>query len=118
MQLDAFRIQQVLRNVIANALRFSPDGGVIRLVLSSQAQTVQLTVSDQGPGIPEDEREHIFEPFVQSSRTKDGSGGTGLGLTICRRIMQAHGGWIQAANNPQGGALITLAWPLNSAAAG
>ena len=113
MPLDAFRIQQVLRNVLANALRFSPDGSAIRLGLSHHAQTVQMTVSDQGPGIPEDEREHIFEPFVQSSRTKDGSGGTGLGLTICRRIMQAHGGWIHADNNEHGGARITLAWPHN-----
>lgn len=117
MQLDAFRIQQVLRNVFANALRFSPDGGEILLRLSQQGQAVQLTVSDQGPGIPDDEREHIFEPFVQSSRTKDGSGGTGLGLTICRRIMQAHGGWIAATNNAHGGALITMAWPRQTPAA-
>ena len=110
--IDPFRMQQVLRNVLANAVRFTPAGGHIRLVLANHGdEGVALSVSDDGPGIPEDELDGIFEPFTQSSRTRDGSGGTGLGLTICRKIMTAHGGHIEAANAAGRGALITLRLP-------
>jgi signal transduction histidine kinase len=72
---------------------------------------VALHLRDHGPGIPPDELESIFEAFVQSSRTRDGSGGTGLGLTICRKIMRAHGGHIEAANAEGGGAEMKLWLP-------
>lgn len=110
--IDRFRMQQVLRNVLANAVRFTPPGSRIRLDLADHGDKgVALSVSDEGPGIPEDELNDIFEPFTQSSRTRDGSGGTGLGLTICRKIMIAHGGHIEAANAAGRGALITLRLP-------
>lgn len=110
--IDRFRMQQVLRNVLANAVRFTPPGSRIRLDLADHGDKgVALSVSDEGPGIPEDELDAIFEPFTQSSRTRDGSGGTGLGLTICRKIMTAHGGHIEAANAAGRGALITLRLP-------
>lgn len=115
--IDRFRMQQVLRNVLANAVRFSPPGSGIRLDLASRGDDgVVVSVSDEGPGIPEDELDDIFEPFTQSSRTRDGSGGTGLGLTICRKIMTAHGGRIEAANAEGRGALITLWLPLRVSA--
>lgn len=111
--IDRFRMQQVLRNVLANAVRFTPSGSCIRLDLVNRGEDgVVVRVSDEGPGIPEGELDDIFEPFTQSSRTRDGSGGTGLGLTICRKIMTAHGGRIKAANAEGGGALITLCLPL------
>jgi signal transduction histidine kinase len=72
---------------------------------------VLLSVRDHGPGIPPDELERVFEPFVQSSRTRDGSGGTGLGLTICRKIVTAHGGSIEADNAEGGGTVIHLRLP-------
>lgn len=110
--VDAFRLQQVLRNVLANALRFAPAGSGIQLAgRPLDDQGVEITVADEGPGIPPDELESIFDPFTQSSRTSDGSGGTGLGLAICRKIMQAHGGCITAANRPGGGALISIRLP-------
>ncbi len=115
-RVDGFRMQQVLRNVLANALRFAPEGSDIELTgddLGSEG--VLLEVRDHGPGIPPDELETIFDAFVQSSRTRDGSGGTGLGLTICRKIMTAHGGIILATNAHDGGACIRLWLPAAAA---
>ncbi|MDT9000041.1 ATP-binding protein [Paucibacter sp. APW11] len=111
-RVDPQRIQQVLRNLLANAIKFSPEGG--RIVLAgefSSESEIHLSVADQGPGIPPDEVDQIFEAFVQSSQTKDGSGGTGLGLAICRKIVDVHGGRIAAANRPEGGALFHLWLP-------
>ena len=109
---DSFRLQQVLRNVLANAIRFAPAGSSIT-VTWCQASTRELMVSvrDHGPGIPIPELDRIFESFVQSSRTKDGSGGTGLGLAICRKIMRAHRGRICAHNHAEGGAVFEIVLP-------
>ena len=109
---DALRFQQVVRNVLANAIRFSPLSGQIDIALSQdQIGGVLLTVADRGPGVPEDELERIFDAFIQSSRTKDGSGGTGLGLAISRRIMQAHGGAITASVREGGGSVFRIWLP-------
>jgi PAS domain S-box-containing protein len=109
---DPLRFQQVVRNVLANAIKFSPPGSTITLVGDTDAQgQVHLTVHDQGPGIPEAELETIFEAFVQSSHTKDGSGGTGLGLAICRKIVHAMGGRIYAENTPPVGAAFHIVLP-------
>jgi PAS domain S-box-containing protein len=111
-EVDGFRMQQVLRNVLANALRFAPPQTAIEINCRHLApEGAVVTVRDHGPGIPEAELDAIFEAFVQSSLTSDGSGGTGLGLTLCRKIMAAHGGRIRAANAPGGGALMTLELP-------
>ncbi len=111
--VDALRIQQVLRNVLANAIKFSPTGGSISVALRrTRDASVHLCIRDQGCGVPDNEAEHIFEPFVQSSRTKDGSGGTGLGLAISRRILIDHGGTIHAENVSGSGAAFHLYLPL------
>jgi len=111
-KVDPMRMAQVVRNVLANAIKFSPLGGVIEIRADwSELGQPRLAIADQGPGIPPAELEHIFEAFVQSSLTRDGSGGTGLGLAICRKIMQAHDGSIAAGNRPQGGAVFTLLLP-------
>lgn len=109
---DALRFQQVVRNVLANAIRLSPMSGQIDVVLvQDQVGGVLLTVADRGPGVPQDELESIFGAFQQSSRTKDGSGGTGLGLAISRRIMQAHGGVINATLRDGGGSVFRVWLP-------
>ncbi len=116
-KVDPLRMQQVLRNVLANAIKFSPPGSRILLRGDfNDAGEPQLSVRDHGPGIPEAELEHIFEAFAQSSRTKDGSGGTGLGLAICRTIVAAHGGRIHAENAPGGGAVFHIVLPARGAA--
>jgi PAS domain S-box-containing protein len=119
---DEPRIGQVLRNVLANAIKFSSPGGEIELhsraalgkhddLDAFEGDGVLIEVADRGPGIPAGELESVFEAFVQSSTTNDGSGGTGLGLAICRRLLRAHGGRIWAANREGGGAVLSLWLP-------
>ncbi len=114
-KLDPLRFGQVVRNVVANAIRFSPEGGSVEIKADATPEGAWcLRVADRGPGIPEAELEAIFEAFVQSSRTKDGSGGTGLGLAISRTIMQAHGGRITARNREGGGSVFEIVLPARS----
>lgn len=111
-RIDPSRFAQVVRNVMANAVKFSPDGQPIRLSTAlSDESSVHITVHNRGPGIPDAELEAVFQAFVQSSQTRDGSGGTGLGLTIAKKIMSAHGGRIYAANAPDGGTILHIVVP-------
>jgi PAS domain S-box-containing protein len=118
VRVDAFRIQQVLRNVLANATRFAPEGSAIEVSGTVSEGQAVLEVRDHGPGIPEAELESIFEPFVQSSRTRGGVGGSGLGLTISRKILRAHGGWIEARPVAGGGACLRIGLPVDPDAPG
>ena len=111
--VDAGKIKQVVRNLLSNAVKFSPPGGVIRINLRQQADSVAISVVDQGPGIPEDELETVFDKFVQSSKTRTGAGGTGLGLAICREIVAAHQGRIWVENNRDGGSLFSFEIPVS-----
>lgn len=113
-KVDPFRFQQVVRNVLANAIRFSPTGESIEVGARTASDgSLHLWFRDHGPGIPPDEFEDIFDAFVQSSKTKDGSGGTGLGLAICRKILDAHRGTISASNAIDGGARFDVLLPPN-----
>lgn len=122
--VDAGRLAQVIRNMVSNAVKFSPAGGRVRVELTDarlargrratdvgDVAALQIAVHDAGPGIPEGELESIFEKFVQSSWTSTGAGGTGLGLSICREIMREHRGSIGACNNPDGGASFSIVLP-------
>ena len=124
IDLDSSRIGQLIRNLLANALRFSPAGSEVVLSIDDASivagrrrcdrvmvPALQLSVADSGPGIPEAELESIFEKFIQSSTTKTGAGGTGLGLAICREIALLHAGEISASNRPVGGAQFTFLLP-------
>ena len=112
---DEFRLQQVLRNVLANAIRFAPLGSAIQIAWRQMSsRDLMISVRDHGPGVPVPELERIFESFVQSSRTRDGSGGTGLGLAICRKIVSAHKGRISAHNHAEGGAVFEIVLPVLS----
>ena len=115
---DPDRIDQVLRNLLSNAVKFSSPGGRIifetGMVVENTQRFLKVMVKDQGVGIPEDEREAIFNKFIQSSKTKTGSGGTGLGLAICRQIILDHNGRIWAENNPDGGAIFSFTLPCGS----
>ena len=108
---DPQRITQVVRNLLGNAVKFSPEGGLITLALSSQDRVLVLSVQDQGPGVPPDELDMVFGKFIQSSATKSGSGGTGLGLSICREIVVAHRGRIWVENGIEGGAVFKIELP-------
>lgn len=105
---DAEQLRQVLLNLLLNALDALKTGGRIEVRASTDAATNQvvLRVSDNGPGIPESIRKTVFDPFISSKPS-----GTGLGLTICRRIVESHGGTITAENSPGGGAVLTIGLP-------
>jgi signal transduction histidine kinase len=111
--LDADKIKQVLRNLLNNAIKFSPPRGTIDVDMCHAGSSVSVSVRDQGPGIPPDELEAVFDKFVQSSKTKTGAGGTGLGLAICREIIAGHGGRIWAENSPDGGAVFFVEMPFS-----
>ena len=111
--IDADKIKQVLRNLLNNAIKFSPKGGIIDVAIFLLENSVKVSVSDQGPGIPQNELKTVFDKFVQSSKTKTGAGGTGLGLAICHEIIAAHKGRIWAENRLRGGAVFLFEIPLH-----
>jgi len=113
LNLDAERLKQVLRNLLANAVKFSPAHSEVIVDASKHDDVLRVSVADQGPGIPPAEFEAIFDKFVQSSKTKSGSGGTGLGLAICRQIITAHRGRIWAENRADRGAVLHFELPLH-----
>jgi signal transduction histidine kinase len=110
--LDPTRIMQVVRNLLGNALKFSPQGASVEINARRQGGSLIVSVSDEGPGIPENEVESIFDKFIQSSKTSTGAGGTGLGLAICREIVAGHGGRIWAENKAGIGAVFFFTIPL------
>ncbi|HEY3312377.1 MAG TPA: HAMP domain-containing sensor histidine kinase [Anaerolineales bacterium] len=107
-EIDPGRMRQVLSNLIANALRYTPAGGNVRVKYGLLQDHAQLEVTDDGPGIPPDDLPHIFERFYKSTD----SGGMGLGLAIARHLVNAHGGTIQAQNAAGGGTTIRIVLPL------
>ena len=111
--LDADKIKQVLRNLLSNAIKFSPEGGTIDISIFEKADSVVVSVRDQGTGVPENELGIVFDKFFQSSKTKTCAGGTGLGLAICQEIIAAHKGRIWAENNPDIGANFLFEIPLS-----
>ena len=110
VQGEPGRLRQLLSNLITNALQFSPAGSVISLGLQRQAKSLLIWVEDQGPGVPEQQREQIFERFWQADRSRSGSN-AGMGLAIARSIGQAHGGSLSAKEGAQGGCRIELLLP-------
>ncbi len=109
---DAAKLQDALRNLVENAVNYSPEGRRIRLEARPNGGQVQITVSDEGPGIPEADLERVFERFyrVDKARSRE-SGGTGLGLSIVKHLVSLLGGRVWAANRPEGGAVFTISLP-------
>ncbi len=116
---DSYKIGQVMRNLLSNAIKFSPNGKYISIISKvvpslfngKKHPNIQITVMDQGVGIPENELITVFDKFSQSSITKTGAGGTGLGLAICWEIIRSHNGSIWAENNQEGGANFNFVLP-------
>ncbi len=113
LNADPLRLEQVLTNLLSNALRFTPSGGHIDLALTSLDGTACLSIHDSGPGIPEQALPYIFERFYRADKARARvGGGSGLGLTIARQLARLHGGDLTAANHPSGGAVFTLTLPV------
>ncbi|RME86225.1 MAG: HAMP domain-containing protein [Caldilineae bacterium] len=109
---DAQKIERVLANLVANALRHTPEGGEVLLRGGPKGDEVWIAVQDTGPGIEPQDLPHIFEQFYRGERSRSrATGGAGLGLAIARAILEAHGGGIVAENVPGGGARFTIFLP-------
>jgi DNA-binding response OmpR family regulator/signal transduction histidine kinase/CHASE3 domain sensor protein len=109
---DARRIEQVLFNLLDNARKFSPPGGLITVSAQQSGASVTICVRDQGPGVPPGERERVFERFYQLEQPATRNvGGSGLGLAICKAIVEAHDGSISVDEAPGGGARFCFTLP-------
>jgi len=108
--MDSVLIEQVLVNLLENAIKYTPADTPIELNAASTAAAITVQVTDRGPGIPLGNEEKIFDKFFRAFPNV--SGGVGLGLTICKGIVEAHGGSIQAKNQPEGGAVFSFTLPL------
>ena len=109
---DADRLEQALQNLAANALRHTPDGGRIELMALRDGEAVRITVRDSGPGIPAEHLPLIFERFYKADAARRAAGGSGLGLSIVKAIVEQHGGAIAARND--GGAVFEVVLPLEA----
>lgn len=110
---DPVQIEQVVSNLLENALRFSPTGSEIRISVAQWHRVVQARVSDHGPGIPAELRGRVFEEFF-SRNSGEGRGGTGLGLAIARAVVIAHGGRIWIEGTPGGGTTVVFELPMST----
>lgn len=100
---DADQVRRVLLNLVHNAIKWSPAGETITITAEASDEEVTVSVLDNGPGVPEDQTERIFERFYQVDPSRSKGDGTGLGLAICKHIVEAHGGHIWAEGNQHGG---------------
>jgi signal transduction histidine kinase len=103
---DPVQLRALLQNLVSNALKFSgrSPGSRVGVSAGRVGETWRVEVTDNGPGVPEEQRERVFEPFARIDKTIPG---TGVGLATCRRIVEAHGGRIGLSGAPEGG---TVAW--------
>jgi two-component system sensor histidine kinase KdpD len=109
--IDGILIEQVLVNLLENAAKYTPPHTEIALSAQYDDKEVIVSVADRGPGIPTGEEERIFDKFYRAHNTT--TSGVGLGLAICRTIIEAHDGRIWAANRPQGGAVFRFTLPID-----
>ncbi len=104
---EAMRIKQVLINLLSNAVEASPEGGIVSVATFQKGKRLFLEVSDQGCGIPSHKKGEVFLPFFSTKK-----GGTGLGLTIVKKIVEAHRGRVEILDNPKKGAIFRIVLPL------
>ena len=113
LHADPTKLHDVLHNLIVNAITYSPERTTVRIDTVVSGGSVKLSVSDQGPGIPDDDLSRVFERFyrVDKSRARD-PGGTGLGLSIVKHLIELHKGEVHAENRPEGGTRVTVTLPV------
>jgi len=119
---DETRLRQAIEHLLSNALRYSAEGSTVTVRLQDRPSRdgsgamLSIQIIDEGCGLPENELQAIFEPFYESSRTATGAGGTGLGLALCRTIVQRHQGRLTGANRAEGGAVFEILLPVTQQA--
>jgi signal transduction histidine kinase len=115
LHIDPQRLEQVIGNLIGNSLRYVPSGGKIQLGSQTADGEVVLTVSDTGSGVPEEELPYIFDRFWRGEKSRARvTGGAGLGLAICKNLVEAQGGSISAKNRAEGGLEVVIRFPVSS----
>jgi signal transduction histidine kinase len=107
---DPARVFQVFSNLIGNAIKFSPPGTEIMVQAMQHNGDIRFSIKDQGPGIARLDQEHLFDPFWQARKGKDG--GVGMGLPIAKAIVQAHGGHMWAESQPGKGSTFSFTLPV------
>lgn len=112
LHVDSFWVKRLLHNLVWNAYKFTPDGGHVTLRAQADDDHLRLIVEDDGPGIARDKQATLFNKFTQCNPGQDKRFGAGLGLYICRRIMELHGGTITADSEPGRGCRFILSFPL------
>lgn len=112
---DYVEIDQVLANLVENAIKYTPGGSSISLAVDAIPEGLRFSVTDNGPGIPAAQRTQVFEKFFRASNTA-GQQGTGIGLTISRGLVEAHGGRIWIESGPDGGTRVLLTIPFDRSA--
>jgi signal transduction histidine kinase len=110
-RVDEGALRQVVLNLLDNAVKYGPAGQTVTVSLARQDGVARIVVDDEGPGVPPDARERIWEPFVRAAERGRGPGGNGLGLAVVRELVQAHGGSAAVESGPQGGARFTVTVP-------
>ncbi|NWF65148.1 MAG: HAMP domain-containing protein, partial [Chloroflexi bacterium] len=109
---DAQRTEQVIANLVGNALRYIPEDGRVWIEISADEHAATLSVNDSGTGIPEADQPFIFDRFWRKDKSRSrSSGGTGLGLAIAKQLVEAQGGVIEARNLPEGGLQVVVTFP-------
>lgn len=117
VRVDPDRIQQILQNLIGNAVKYSPAGGRVVIAVRSGAKGAELRVTDTGPGMTEDELAQLFRPFYRTAEARESDVlGTGLGLYIVKMLVEAQQGTVEAASRPGQGATFTVRLPLHRGA--
>jgi signal transduction histidine kinase len=109
---DPIRLRQIAANLLSNALKFTPEGGKVRIELEREGDRAVLRVSDTGVGIPPDELPHVFDRFFRGRHVR--AGGSGIGLTVVRELVSAHGGEVDVSSEPGSGTTFTVRIPVAS----
>ncbi len=118
--VDSDKVERVLQNLVDNALKFTPAEGVVSITASMTATPgaagfIRVEIHDTGPGIPDNQKSRIFDRYVQIEGRRGARRGTGLGLTFCRMVVEAHGGAIWVEDNPGGGSVFVFTLPASTA---
>ena len=114
LNIDPDRLAQVVGNLLSNALKYTPEDGAVSVSAAGSAGELLIRIKDTGPGIRPEEQERIFEPFYRSQEKRRFPQGLGLGLTIARDLVEAHGGRLELDSTPGSGSCFTIHLPVES----
>jgi signal transduction histidine kinase len=114
LRLDAARVEQVVRNLVQNAVKYAREGKAVNVTAAANGNHVEISVRDYGPGISAWDRTKIFQPFVRAGRNRATTHGLGVGLALCQAIVYAHGGRISLVSDEGAGTVITVSLPVIS----